>query len=87
MTENNINNTVKKPWAIDESTITTETFQVPDGRMPKGDWWDKDGACFKAVPCPELKWRWAAMNAKALETGYIGQELFDFVMPKGLSNG
>lgn len=71
-----------EPWKIDESTLVKETFQVPDGMMPKGIWWDKDGASYKAVPCVETKWRWAACNAKALEKGYTGQELFDCIMPK-----
>lgn len=71
---------------IDARTLVKDTFTIPDGMMPKGNWWDKDGACFKAVPCVVTRWRWAAMNAKALKTGYTGQELFPFVMPKGKSD-
>lgn len=82
-----INKSVKKPWAIDESTIVTETFQIPDGYLPKGLWWDEDGACYAATECEGTAsepWYWAARNTKALEKGYNGQKLLPFFLPKDI---
>ena len=79
----------EKSWAIDESKIVTETYQIPNGFMPKGNWWDEDGACYSAGHCDTasdgLSWRWAARNAKALAKGYRGQKLFPFVLTKGVA--
>lgn len=47
--------------------------------MPKGFWWDEDGACFEAELCsagdPEI-WRWGPLNIIALEKWKPDKELF-----------
>lgn len=74
-----INRLTSKPWAIDESTITTKTYPIDINNLPKGLYWDKDGACYQAKLCnidpADNGWRWAARNPLALGKGYSGQEL------------
>lgn len=55
------------------------TTKITADNLPKGPYWDKDGACYEAtkLSLPE-DWYWRACNEKALAKGYCGQELFDY---------
>lgn len=64
-------------------------FKILKDRLPKGNRWDEDGACFEAIvdESSPVGWRWAAKNAKALGKGTPDKPLFDFYMPPQWSVG
>lgn len=78
----------RKPWAIDEASLVTETRRIDENSLPEGPHWDEEGACYVAERCDPATfgctWRWSARNAKALAKGYQGQPLHDAIIPKGM---
>ena len=61
------------------------TMKITADNLPKGNFWDSDGACYRAEKVDPktfgCEWYWMACNAKALKKAYVGQELFPFYMP------
>lgn len=75
--------------AIDETSIVTTKFPITKENLPKGKFWDEQGACYEAELCDFLPcgWRWAAINLAALAKGdpVEGQVLSPVYLPRGFA--
>lgn len=68
-------------------TIVTKVIKIDKDNLPKGRFWDSEGACYSYERMESLPegYYLMARNLKALGKGYIGQPLNDCYIPPYLS--
>lgn len=59
-------------------------IEITKDNLPKGFWWDEDGACFEAELWKYDKkgWRWVARNIKAFAKGIPDKKMMPYIQPK-----